>query len=156
LARADQIDSDARLRAREHLERAREQAQHILEVVTKHADSLVQNAEVRTRELRIQEQELHSFTADVSALIRVALPEKRDDNGASFEAAVEDELAALIARVDPTRIDLPRDEDEVVEDESAAEADATDTDVFAATGDDLDSHAVVDEDSEEEVDANDR
>ncbi len=149
LARAEQIDSDTKLRAREHLERARAQAHHILQIVTKHADSMVQSAEERTRELRTQEQELRSFSADVTSLIRVALPEKQENAGPGFEAEVEDELAALIARVDPTR--LHESEEEHVDDQGDAEGSgqggsmAEDTIFRNPRGADLDAHAVVDE-----------
>lgn len=70
-AQAQQIDADAQLRAREHMDRAREKAQKIIDTVTAHSQSVLRDAEDRTRQLRWQQQQLTSFMSEVKELIRL-------------------------------------------------------------------------------------
>ena len=69
-AQAQQIEADANLRANEQLDRARVKAQRIIDMVTTHSQSVLRDAEDRTRQLRWQQQQLTSFMAEVSDLIR--------------------------------------------------------------------------------------
>jgi DivIVA domain-containing protein len=69
-AQAHQIEADATLRAHEQLDRARVKAQKIMDMVTSHSQSVLRDAEDRTRHLRWQQQQLTSFMAEVSDLIR--------------------------------------------------------------------------------------
>ncbi|SFR93987.1 DivIVA domain-containing protein [Microbacterium sp. cf046] len=69
-AQAHQIEADANLRANEQLDRARVKAQQIMDMVTMHSQSVLRDAEDRTRQLRWQQQQLTSFMAEVSDLIR--------------------------------------------------------------------------------------
>jgi len=69
-AQAQQIEADANLRAREHLERAHEKAQRIIDTVTTHAESALRDADDRARQLRWQQHQMTSFMAEVKELIR--------------------------------------------------------------------------------------
>jgi hypothetical protein len=69
-AQAQQIEADANLRAHEQLDRARVKAQKIMDMVGTHSQSVLRDAEDRTRQLRWQQQQLTSFMAEVSDLIR--------------------------------------------------------------------------------------
>lgn len=69
-AQAQQIDADARLRAREHLDQARVKAQKIMDLVTSHSQTVLRDAEDRTRQLRWQQHQLTSFMSEVKELIR--------------------------------------------------------------------------------------
>lgn len=69
-SQAQQIEADARMRASEHLERAREKAQRIIDAVTAQADTVLRDAEDRTRQLRWQQHQLTSFMAEVKEMIR--------------------------------------------------------------------------------------
>jgi len=69
-AQSAQIEADANLRAREHLDRARVQAQKIIDTVTAHSEAVLRDAEDRTRQLRWQQHQLTSFMAEVKELIR--------------------------------------------------------------------------------------
>ena len=73
-AQAQQIEADARVRAHEHLDRARDKAQHIIDTVTAHSQSVLRDAEDRTRQLRWQQHQLTSFMAEVKELIRPEMP----------------------------------------------------------------------------------
>ncbi|MBU4466217.1 MAG: DivIVA domain-containing protein [Actinobacteria bacterium] len=73
-AQAEQIESDAALRAREHLERSRQKAQRIIDMVGAHSLSVLRDAEDRTRQLRWQQHELTSFMSEVKELIRPEAP----------------------------------------------------------------------------------
>lgn len=73
-AQAEQIESDAALRAREHLERSRQKAQRIIDMVGAHSLSVLRDAEDRTRQLRWQQHELTSFMSEVKELIRPETP----------------------------------------------------------------------------------
>lgn len=68
-AQASQIDADAQLRTRETMSRAQAKAQKIVESVTAHTNTVLRDAEDRTRQLRWQQQ-LTSFMAEVRELIR--------------------------------------------------------------------------------------
>ncbi|WP_243075571.1 hypothetical protein [Microbacterium sp. SS28] len=69
-AQAQQIEADANIRAREQLDRARVKAQKIIDTVTTHSQSVLRDAEDRTRQLRWQQHQLMSFMAEVKELIR--------------------------------------------------------------------------------------
>ena len=69
-AQAQQIEADAHLRAREELDRARVKAQQIIETVTSHSESVLRDAEDRTRQLRWQQHQLTSFMSEVRDLMR--------------------------------------------------------------------------------------
>lgn len=69
-AQAQQIEADANIRAREHLDRAREKAQRIIDTVTAHSQSVLRDAEDRARQLRWQQHQLTSFMSEVKELIR--------------------------------------------------------------------------------------
>ncbi|CAN7180773.1 cell division initiation protein [Microbacterium sp. LjRoot45] len=69
-AQASQIEADAHLKAREQLDRARVKAQKIIETVTAHSDSVLRDAEDRTRQLRWQQHQLTSFMSEVRELMR--------------------------------------------------------------------------------------
>ncbi|GAA3633814.1 cell division protein [Microbacterium awajiense] len=69
-AQAQQIEADARVRASEHLDRARDKAQHIIDTVTAHSQAVLRDAEDRTRQLRWQQHQLTSFMAEMKELIR--------------------------------------------------------------------------------------
>ena len=69
-AQAQQIEADANVRAREQLDRARIKAQKIIDTVTTHSQTVLRDAEDRTRQLRWQQHQLMSFMAEVKELIR--------------------------------------------------------------------------------------
>ncbi|GAA3906163.1 DivIVA domain-containing protein [Microbacterium invictum] len=69
-AQAQQIEADAAARSRETLERARVKAQKIIDTVTNHSQSVLRDAEDRTRQLRWQQHQLTSFMAEVTELMR--------------------------------------------------------------------------------------
>jgi hypothetical protein len=69
-AQAQQIEADARMRAGETLDRAREKAQRIVSTVMDHSTGVLRDAEDRTRQLRWQQQQLTSFMSEVRELIR--------------------------------------------------------------------------------------
>ncbi|GAA1707407.1 hypothetical protein GCM10009808_26740 [Microbacterium sediminicola] len=77
-AQAGQIDADAQLRARETMSRAQAKAQKIVESVTAHTNTVLRDAEDRTRQLRWQQQQLTSFMAEVRELIRPDGPMSSD------------------------------------------------------------------------------
>jgi DivIVA domain-containing protein len=93
-AQAAQIEADANMRAHEQLDRARVKAQKIMDMVGTHSQSVLRDAEDRTRQLRWQQQQLTSFMAEVSDMIR---PETAFDASeaapvAADEAASDEEL----------------------------------------------------------------
>jgi len=69
-AQASQIEADAHLKSRDQLDRARVRAQHIIDAVTAHADTVLRDAEDRTRQLRWQQHQLTSFMSEVRELMR--------------------------------------------------------------------------------------
>lgn len=98
-AQAAQIEADANLRANAQLDRAREKAQHIIDLVTEHSSGILRDAEDRTRQLRWQQHELSSFMAGVKELIRAEVPLGEDaEDGSDVDAEdaedVEDGVAA--------------------------------------------------------------
>jgi hypothetical protein len=93
-AQAAQIEADARIRSRETLDRARDKAQHIIATVTAHSQSVLRDAEDRTRQLRWQQHQLTSFMAEVTELIR---PEGVLDGGAHDGDAVVQQAEEIIA-----------------------------------------------------------
>ena len=80
-AQSQQLEADAKLRAREILDRAGTKAQKIIDTVTAHSQSVLRDAEDRTRQLRWQQQQLTSFMSEVKELIRpdAAAPASADD-----------------------------------------------------------------------------
>ena len=73
-AQAQQIEADAHLRAREQLDQARVKAQRIIDLVTTQAQTVLRDAEDRTRQLRWQQHQLMSFMAEVKEMIRPDAP----------------------------------------------------------------------------------
>ncbi|WP_345801480.1 DivIVA domain-containing protein [Microbacterium sp. AZCO] len=106
-AQAQQIEADANLRARETLEKSRDKAQRILDLVTDHSQSVLRDAEDRTRQLRWQQHQLVSFMAEVKELIRPGTP--------------LDEAAAAIGEQVPGAQDADRGEDSGYADDVDAE-----------------------------------
>lgn len=90
-AQASQIEADAHLKAREQLDRARVKAQHIIETVTAHSESVLRDAEDRTRQLRWQQHQLTSFMSEVRELMR---GDAVADESAEAEAAPDAETVA--------------------------------------------------------------
>ena len=78
-AQAAQVEADANVRANEQLDRARDKAQRIIDMVTTHSTGVLRDAEDRTRQLRWQQHEMSSFMAGVRELIRGEVP--LDDDG---------------------------------------------------------------------------
>ena len=89
-AQAQQIEADANLRAREHLDRARVKAQKIIDTVTAHSQSVLRDAEDRTRQLRWQQQQLTSFMAEVREMIRPEAPLEDEAADTADDSASED------------------------------------------------------------------
>ncbi|MCK2022829.1 cell division initiation protein [Microbacterium sp. kSW2-24] len=95
-SQAQSIEADAQVRARETLDRARVKSQKIVDAVTTHTNTVLRDAEDRTRQLRWQQQQLTSFMAEVRELIR---PDGvfSDEGGATASlgevATVDDEPA---------------------------------------------------------------
>jgi hypothetical protein len=96
-AQAQQIEADATLRAHEQLERARVKAQKIMNMVTTHSQSVLRDAEDRTRQLRWQQHQFTSFMAEVSDLIR---PEGGVVGSAEPEAAVDEAEPAELEHIE--------------------------------------------------------
>lgn len=101
-AQAQQIEADAHLRAREHLDRSRDKAQKIIDTVTAQSQSVLRDAEDRTRQLRWQQQQLASFMAEVRDLIRLDAVLDAEPEGAGSGAGVKaaDEVAAAEAEAE--------------------------------------------------------
>ena len=94
-------EADAKVQAREIVERARVKAQTIVDKVTKHTNDVTRDAEDRARQLRWQQQQLTSFMAEVRELLRpdgvnaavaedADLPEVALDEDQPFEAPETD------------------------------------------------------------------
>lgn len=99
-AQAQQIEADANIRAHEQLDRARDKAQRIMDMVTSHSQSVLRDTEDRTRQLRWQQQQLTSFMSEVADLIR---PESAYDASVAEpadSADVEDDADAQSAEED--------------------------------------------------------
>ena len=69
-AQAAQVETEADVRARETVDRAQQKARKIVDMVTEHTNTVLRDAEDRTRQLRWQQQQLNSFMAEVRELIR--------------------------------------------------------------------------------------
>jgi DivIVA domain-containing protein len=89
------IEADAHLRAREELDRARVKAQQIIETVTSHSESVLRDAEDRTRQLRWQQHQLTSFMSEVRDLMRGDVAP--DGAGSADEADEADAPAVELA-----------------------------------------------------------
>lgn len=91
-AQSQQLEADAKLRAREILDRASTKAQKIIDTVTQHSQSVLRDAEDRTRNLRWQQQQLTSFMSEVKELMR---SEGAGDSAAAVIDAAAPEPAPL-------------------------------------------------------------
>ncbi|MEJ1156532.1 hypothetical protein [Microbacterium marmarense] len=121
-AQAQQIEADAQVRARATLERAHTKAQSIIDTVTEHSQSVLRDAEDRTRQLRWQQHQLTSFMSEVKELIR---PEGAF-GGAGDSGPVTDESAdAESTGADQAESDGEDAQPEVVEHEEHTEVEAT-------------------------------
>ncbi|CAI9390477.1 cell division initiation protein [Microbacterium sp. T2.11-28] len=119
-AQASQIEADAHLKARDQLDRARVKAQQIIDSVTTHAESVLRDAEDRTRQLRWQQHQLTSFMSEVRELMRTesvadAQLAGRDADDIPTEDA--DETPAEDAEGTPAEVEL----EQTVESVSAVE-----------------------------------
>ena len=122
-AQAQQIEADANVRSREQLDRARVKAQKIIDTVTTHSQSVLRDAEDRTRQLRWQQHQLMSFMSEVKELIR---PEMTLEDIAKAEpfAGAEDAPAAddAVARTESgEQAPEPADSAEVEQDVPSTE-----------------------------------
>ncbi len=123
-AQSQQIEADAKVRAGAHLERAHAKAQKIIDTVTVHSQSVLRDAEDRTRQLRWQQHQLTSFMAEVKELIRpegVHLPDEIAVSDEAQDAEADD--AAEVEAVDAEVVET--DDAEVAEGDTD---DAADTD----------------------------
>jgi hypothetical protein len=99
-AQAKQIEADAHIRAREHLDRATTKAQKIIDTITTNSQSVLRDAEDRSRQLRWQQHQLTSFMAEVRELIRPEggrLADDGEDVGSGDEGPLGDTDAAASA-----------------------------------------------------------
>lgn len=135
-AQAQQIEADAHLKARDQLDRARAKAQHILETVTAHSESVLRDAEDRTRQLRWQQHQLTSFMSEVRELMRGdAAVQDADadasadaDAGAGSDAAVEEASQEDVEELSTDAVAEPEDSETTAsEPASLAEADLEDS-----------------------------
>jgi DivIVA domain-containing protein len=112
-AQAAQIEADANVRAREHLDRAREKAQRIIDTVTTHSQAVVRDAEDRTRQLRWQQHQLTSFMSEVRELIRAdgTLPAAISEGDGSDETPKDEVSTSTEKSVEIDDADATRDED---------------------------------------------
>ncbi len=124
-AQARQIEADAQLRAREHLERAHTKSQKIIDTVTAHSQSILRDAEDRTRQLRWQQHQLTSFMAEVRELIR-------PEGAGMSDGAIRDAAADAEPEVEEAEVEVESGEsefsgdpdfvgDEPLEDEAVSE-----------------------------------
>lgn len=163
-AQAQQIEADANVRARERLDAAHTKAQHILDLVSSHAQSVLRDAEDRTRQLRWQQHELTSFMTEVKELMRVSTPLATDAAPTQSDGDLDAELAELTAQADDTddvenvsaagvdeassEVDDASDADAVEEAADADQVDEADVDGSEDAASDSDENAEVGEDSE--------
>jgi hypothetical protein len=141
-AQAQQIEAEAQVRAREQLDRARVKAQKIIDTVTVHSESVLRDAEDRTRQLRWQQHQLTSFMAEVKELIRPevrAEGEEKTDAAAEPRDATDDELQELLAG------SIADEADDAEETDAAADADADVDDAEAAAEDEDEDDADADD-----------
>jgi len=101
-AQAAQIEADAHLRARDQLDRARVKAQRILETVTAHSESVLRDAEDRTRQLRWQQHQLTSFMSEVRELMRGDAVASTDADGSDGDAESDEPSEAPAESVGET------------------------------------------------------
>jgi cell division septum initiation protein DivIVA len=125
-AQAAQIEADANLRARDHLDRAHAKAQRIIDTVTAHSQSVLRDSEDRTRQLRWQQHQLSSFMSEVKELIRpeVALDAEPDGTAAPAKKAPTKKAKATPEADEPDELEEP-DETVVVQDDEQEPGDAT-------------------------------
>lgn len=126
-AQAQQIEADATLRANDHLDHARDKAAKIIEMVTGHAQTVLRDAEDRTRQLRWQQHQLSSFMAEVKELIR---PESALDEAPADEVADGEVVTAAGAEVvaeTEAEVEVVEASDEA-DDAPAAEGDSVEGD----------------------------
>ncbi|MEV8267968.1 hypothetical protein [Microbacterium sp. NPDC076911] len=136
-AQAQQIEADAQVRAHATLERAHTKAQSIIDTVTEHSQSVLRDAEDRTRQLRWQQHQLTSFMSEVKELIRPdgAFGGAGDSEPATDKAtdsenaeATDSENADGVEHADGaevTETDGSDEQPEVVEHEEHTEVEAT-------------------------------
>ncbi|MET0735135.1 MAG: hypothetical protein ABWY55_05745 [Microbacterium sp.] len=157
-AQSLQIEADAHVRAHEQLDRARDKAQKIIDMVTTHSQSVLRDAEDRTRQLRWQQHQLTSFMAEVKELIR---PETTFDiSGAGPASSDSAETPAAEAEFAVTetveRDDAEPDAETIVIESAEAEPEVEIDDVDAEDAEDEDSDAEDADDPEvEDSDAGD-
>ncbi|KZE89344.1 DivIVA domain-containing protein [Microbacterium sp. TNHR37B] len=124
-AQAQQIEADAHLKAREQLDRARVRAQQIIDTVTAHSESVLRDAEDRTRQLRWQQHQLTSFMSEVRELMRGEAAGGAETAKASDadESATLDEDASSVTEAAPGfgPADVEPDLDDVAEPDAVAE-----------------------------------
>ena len=116
-SQAQSIEADAQVRARETLDRARVKSQKIVDSVTTHTNTVLRDAEDRTRQLRWQQQQLTSFMAEVRELIR-------PDGVFSDEGDATASLGAVATIDDEPAVEFLGDEvldDEAIDDERPLE-----------------------------------
>ena len=129
-SQAQSIEADAQVRARETLDRARVKSQKIVDAVTTHTNTVLRDAEDRTRQLRWQQQQLSSFMAEVREMIRPDGVFPTDGGQASSATA-----GTGIAVTD----DAPVEEflgDEVLDDEAAGDGPLERITIEVVEGDD--------------------
>ncbi len=116
-AQAAQVEADANVRANEQLDRARDKAQRIIDLVTTHSTGVLRDAEDRTRQLRWQQHEMSSFMAGVKELIRGEVP--LDEEDADSDASAD----TVASRAEPDTTSNADAESEVQEEASAESSD---------------------------------
>ncbi|GLJ97849.1 DivIVA domain-containing protein [Microbacterium terrae] len=130
-AQAMQVEAEAKLRANEHLDRARAKAERIIDTVTTHSQAVLRDAEDRTRQLRWQQHQLMSFMAEVKQLVR---PEVPLDDTALTDADAGDEQSEPVGQTDDDAVLSALEESLAETDGDGAEAGEADG------GDDADAH----------------
>lgn len=110
-AQAQQIEAEAHVRARAQLDTARDRAGRIADRITEHATGALRDAEDRARDLRWQQQQLVSFMAELSELLRV-VPRDQDDS-AFLGAPPEPALAPDGTASSPVGVESPPSPDAV-------------------------------------------
>ncbi len=120
-AQAKQIEADAHIRSREHLDRASVKAQKIIDTVSAHSQAVLRDAEDRSRQLRWQQHQLTSFMAEVRELIRPDGARSTDEDAAPGDdtapATADAVLEEPIADVDESAGDPGFAGDEPLDDE---------------------------------------
>jgi hypothetical protein len=146
-AQAAQIEADAQMRARETMDRARDKAQRIIDMVTTHSQSVLRDAEDRTRQLRWQQHQLTSFMAEVKELIRPEAPLDAAPAAKSVDDVdVEDVDAAPAAFVADEVAEAEVSTDEV----ESADAEPEDGELAESDSDEASTDADADADADED------